>query len=220
MATYYVSTSGSNSYPGTYSYPWLTWQYAFEQLSPGDTLYIRGGTYYSPNNGAAYDRITITGTSSNRITISNYSDEVPILDFSNVTTSSHTECFGLVTDTDYVDFTGLILQNLPEQDTNDFINMWRMLGSNTTINNCTVRYGGGRGFTTWDVDEFYFYNCDSYDHVDYLSEEDPGNDGYGFSNSGSNSSDRTYYYYCRAWGCGDDGFTAGGPSYVEYIGCW
>jgi len=220
MAEYYVAINGSDSNSGTIDNPWKTWKYAFEKLSAGDTLYIRGGTYYAPNNGAAFDKITITGTSSNNIIISNYLDEIPILDFSNVTTDTHSECFGLVTSTQYVKFIGLILQNFRENDSNDFMNMWHMEGSNTIIDRCVVRYGGGRGFRTWETDEFYFYNCDSYDHVDTLSPSLPGNDGYGFSHSGASSSDKIYYYNCRAWDCGDDGFTAGSPSHVEYHGCW
>ena len=44
-ATYYVSTTGSNSNSGTIGSPWLTWQYGFDQANAGDIVYIRGGTY-------------------------------------------------------------------------------------------------------------------------------------------------------------------------------
>ncbi|MFX0195377.1 MAG: right-handed parallel beta-helix repeat-containing protein [Candidatus Hodarchaeota archaeon] len=43
--TYYVSPTGSDNNPGTLSQPWKTIQNASSILLPGDTVYIRGGTY-------------------------------------------------------------------------------------------------------------------------------------------------------------------------------
>ena len=43
--TYYVATNGNDSNPGTITQPWATWNYGFNHISPGDILYIRGGTY-------------------------------------------------------------------------------------------------------------------------------------------------------------------------------
>jgi hypothetical protein len=45
--TYYVATNGNDNNPGTLSQPWATWQKGFNSISQGDTLYIRGGTYYT-----------------------------------------------------------------------------------------------------------------------------------------------------------------------------
>ena len=62
---YYVAPSasgGSNSNNGSISSPWETITYALTQLSAGDTLYLREGTYR--------ETITITqdGSSGNVIT--------------------------------------------------------------------------------------------------------------------------------------------------------
>jgi len=46
MATYYVATNGNNGNPGTLPEPWATFKYAESQLSEGDTVYVRGGTYH------------------------------------------------------------------------------------------------------------------------------------------------------------------------------
>lgn len=45
-ATYYVSPAGDNLNNGSLALPFLTIQHATNQLSPGDTLYIRAGTYF------------------------------------------------------------------------------------------------------------------------------------------------------------------------------
>tara|TARA_A200000113_G_scaffold121455_1_gene109222 strand:- start:8571 stop:11012 length:2442 start_codon:yes stop_codon:yes gene_type:complete len=75
--TYYVapsSSGGSDSNAGTLAAPFETLQYAINQLSAGDILYIRAGTY----------RETITidedGASGNLITIQNYNNEVVTID--------------------------------------------------------------------------------------------------------------------------------------------
>ncbi len=70
-STYYISPSGSNSNSGTFSQPWLTFSYSFSQLSAGDTLILKNGTYASGTTGlmdyncASYDK----GTSTQSITI-------------------------------------------------------------------------------------------------------------------------------------------------------
>ena len=70
-STYYVAPSasgGSNSNNGSISSPWETITYALTQLSAGDTLYLREGTYR--------ESITITqdGSLGNVITIEAYTD--------------------------------------------------------------------------------------------------------------------------------------------------
>ncbi len=73
-ADYYVSTSGSNSNLGSLASPWSTIQYGADQLAAGDNLYIRSGTYFEKIS------INVSGTSSERITISNYQGETVLVD--------------------------------------------------------------------------------------------------------------------------------------------
>ena len=71
----YVAPDGNDSNPGTESYPWQTLRFAISQLKPGNTLYVKGGTYYE--NSIDVD---VSGTESERITITNYPGETPIID--------------------------------------------------------------------------------------------------------------------------------------------
>jgi parallel beta-helix repeat protein len=68
-ATYYVATTGNNNNPGTEAQPWATLTYAESQLSSGDTLIVRGGTYNETLN------INVSNT-----TIQNYPGETPVID--------------------------------------------------------------------------------------------------------------------------------------------
>lgn len=73
--TYYVSTTGSDSNPGTLASPWASLSKANATLRPGNTLYIRGGTY----TGIKLDW-NASGSVNNPITITNYPGETPIFD--------------------------------------------------------------------------------------------------------------------------------------------
>ena len=77
QTTYFVapsSSGGSDSNAGTELAPFETLQHAINQLTAGDILYVREGTY----------RETITidedGSSGNLITIQNYNNEVVTID--------------------------------------------------------------------------------------------------------------------------------------------
>jgi hypothetical protein len=77
-ATYYVSTSGSNSNSGTSSSPWRTVAYAASKMVAGDTTYVRGGTYYEGTI-----RFGKSGTSSAPIKLLNVSGQYPIISLSS-----------------------------------------------------------------------------------------------------------------------------------------
>lgn len=61
--TYYVSTTGSDSFPGTQSQPWKTIQKAADSMTAGDTLIVQSGTYAEQRVN-----ITISGSSNKYIT--------------------------------------------------------------------------------------------------------------------------------------------------------
>jgi hypothetical protein len=71
--TFFVSTTGSNSNPGTRRRPWRTVQHALDVLNPGQRVLVRGGTY-SENLLMERD-----GTAGAPITIANYPGERPVL---------------------------------------------------------------------------------------------------------------------------------------------
>jgi hypothetical protein len=70
---YFVSTTGSDEHPGTQDSPWRSLAHAVGVVQPGDTVYVRGGTYV--------ERLTLqtSGTKNSPITFSNYPGETPVL---------------------------------------------------------------------------------------------------------------------------------------------
>ena len=67
-ATYYIATDGDNGNPGTNAEPWATFQYAQGQVSAGDTVIVKDGTYTENYNSSAMIYMTCDGTSGNWIT--------------------------------------------------------------------------------------------------------------------------------------------------------
>jgi len=71
---YYVSPQGNDANPGSFVHPWKTITKAAQEVSPGDTVYIREGTYFEA------PRFTSSGTETNQIRILAYPGERPIVD--------------------------------------------------------------------------------------------------------------------------------------------
>jgi hypothetical protein len=67
-------TRGDDRGPGTERAPWKSLEFALRQLRPGETLYLRGGTYY--------ERVALSrsGTVEAPITIASYPGEVAVID--------------------------------------------------------------------------------------------------------------------------------------------
>lgn len=80
-ATRYVSTTGSDSNPGTFAEPWLTIQHAADTATAGDTVYVLGGVYNESIN------FPNSGTASAPITFASYPGHTAIIDGTGLTPS-------------------------------------------------------------------------------------------------------------------------------------
>ncbi|GAA0904147.1 sigma-70 family RNA polymerase sigma factor [Virgisporangium aurantiacum] len=76
----YVAPNGSDAAPGTLDRPFATLGKAVAVVRPGQTIALRGGVY-RPTRGVV---ITVSGTASKRITLTNYRDERPVIDAADV----------------------------------------------------------------------------------------------------------------------------------------
>jgi len=104
-ASFYVSTSGVDSNPGTESAPWRTVQHAADTARAGSTVNVRGGIY------AELIRINASGNSSDGfITFRSYPGETAILDATSFTPSDRS---GILTihDQSYVRIEGFEIRN-------------------------------------------------------------------------------------------------------------
>lgn len=70
-ATYYISTDGDDSNDGSISSPWANFNYVISQMSAGDTIIAKAGTY-NQTITVTKSNITIQGTldaNGNRLSI-------------------------------------------------------------------------------------------------------------------------------------------------------
>jgi len=73
MATYYCATTGNDAAAGGILTPWKTIDHCMDHLAAGDTLNIRGGTYYE----TVY--VYTSGSAGNIITIQAYNNEPVVI---------------------------------------------------------------------------------------------------------------------------------------------
>jgi hypothetical protein len=80
-ATFYVSTSGSDSNPGTLSQPWMTVGHAANTATAGATVYVLGGVYNESVN------FPNSGTAGAPITFESYPGQTAVIDGTGLTPS-------------------------------------------------------------------------------------------------------------------------------------
>ncbi len=224
----YVSTTGSNSNPGTFAAPWLTWKYAFATAVAGDTVYFRGGVYNATGSGS-YAVVSNSGSAGNPIVFMNYPDEEPILDLSNITPTSYTYGIRAYNNKDYIEFYGLTIRNLSQSSSATYVQAISIeLCDNVRMERLKVHHIEGVGIGLYGcAGRNYIKNCDVWNVCDSLHASQPGQNGVGFqwstiaSTYGSGMYNaRLYYEGCRTWNFSDNGFAGPGVGYIEIDSCW
>jgi parallel beta-helix repeat protein len=108
-ATYYVSTTGSDTNSGTQAQPWLTIQKAADTVVAGDTVLVRGGEYmvYGKDRQIA---VKNSGTPADYITIKSYPGETVTIK-GDYTKSGQSAWYGIVIPgTSYIKIEGLTIK--------------------------------------------------------------------------------------------------------------
>ena len=201
---YYVSTDGNDTNDGSFSAPFRTVTTLLNALQPGDTGYIRGGTYQ-------LSQITIrSGSEGNPITIKAYDNENVVLKGYGQTGGGGkfriNHDWHVIENLDfYLGSTGVSIKG----------------GSHNTIINCKAHSHYYTGFVISGDGASYnqFKNCDAYDMYD--SGGDGGNaDGIVVTGHTSAPGPGNSFVGCRSFNNSDDGFDvwkAGHP--VRIIEC-
>jgi uncharacterized protein YjdB len=233
---YYISPTGSDNNSGTINDPWQTWQYGFNHISPGDILYIRGGTYTPTvitTASSRYCAVVVNGkngTVNTPYQVFAYPGETPILDCRNITGTSYERIGILILNSSYWHLKGLTVIRVDQPASGNVggqgIEVWGISScTRVTIENCIAHHNGGPGMGTRQyVNEILFLNCDVYSNWDPYSSW-PGGNADGFDVGYTYSDGIVRLTGCRAWLNGDDGFDmyqgSGGYSGIHYlVNCW
>ena len=199
---YYVATNGNDSTgTGSIGSPYATLAHAVSVVSAGDTIYVRGGTYAT----SAKISISKMGTSSSPYTVTNYSGETPIMDFSGE--ADGTDAISLTGA--YWKFYGLVITNAGHNAIKVVGSSTAGAGSHNTFVLCTFRGCRDTGFnigsstaTTYLPGTNIVLNCDSYRNYDKTT--DGGNaDGFAVKYTVGTGNE---FHGCRSWENSDDGW--------------
>lgn len=146
--------------------PWQTIGYAATQLEAGDTLYVRGGTYYESNITFAN-----SGTASAAITLTNYAGETVIIDGS--LSGDVYSGFWIDQTPGYYTIDGFTIRNMPSRGMSTYGDT-AVPYQGITIRNSSFHNNGWNGLELAAVDGFLVENIVSHD-----------NDYYGLNITGS-----------------------------------
>lgn len=183
---YYVAPDGSDANAGTLEQPFATVERALALVVPGDTVYVRGGTYRYP----AALRIDASGTEGQYLNLWAYPGEVPVLDFTGAPR-------GIDLRGSYVYIKGLVAEHAEDNG------VYVKRASHNRIEQMVARFNGDSGVQVEDGSAYnLLLNVDSYGNYDA---QNHGENADGFAikfGVGPGNVLRG----CRAWGNSDDGY--------------
>ena len=227
--TWYVATNGVDSNAGsTSNSPFATIMRAQTAASSGDTVYLRGGTYF-----LNYANVTVTNSpwvvvnniSKNGISYIAYPGELPVFDFSNVrpailasnrVTAFHVtanNCVFKGFDVVGVQVTVAVAHTQSENFRVDG-------GSNNRFEQLRMHDGMGNGWYLTGGSSNLVLNCDAYDNRGLDSGSLGNTDGFGCHPS-STSGKGNIISGCRAWFNSDDGYDCiNAFAAVTFSNCW
>jgi hypothetical protein len=203
---YFVAANGSDSKTGTITSPFLTLSKAvgLSTLLPGDTIYVRGGTYALGSTVS----ISKAGTKDSLYHLFAYPNERPVFNFSTQSSSD-----GIKVNGKYWYVRGI-------ESCYAYHNGIAVNGSYNIIENCSVhdnrnsgmQFGNGASYNR-------VINCDSYFNYD----PPLGGNADGFSPK-LDVGTGNYFYGCRSWQNSDDGWDGylrpSDSVYTTLENCW
>ncbi|WP_433937335.1 right-handed parallel beta-helix repeat-containing protein [Sorangium cellulosum] len=206
-AEHYVSPDGSDSDRGTMHEPFATLSKANSAAAAGDTIWVRGGTYYVTGQLV----LSRSGTSdTNRTKIWAYPGEKPVLDASRYVTSNPAVDVPVVLVTgSWMHLRGLEIGNAKVGRSGDHsYSLLRTKGSSDNIFELLhLHHGFGPGlFIDKGNGGNLVLNCDAHDNYDQNGSQGDGQNGDGFGVHYQTTGPSTIIRGCRAWNNSDDGY--------------
>lgn len=228
-AEVFVAPDGRDDSPGTLERPFATVQRAQAAVGPGDTVFVRGGTYRMAEADIArtyrvwayVTHLNKSGERGKPIRYFAYKGERPVFDYSTVKPA------GRRVDAFFVSASWVHLRGLEVVGVQVTIKRhtqsigFENAGSHNVYERLTVRDGQAIGFYLSRGSDNLFLNCDAYRNRDTTSEDGKGGNVDGFGGHPPRGGTGNVFRGCRAWLNSDDGFdciSAREPVTFEH--CW
>lgn len=228
-ADYYVAPTGDDGNVGSMAKPFASIKRAQESVKPGDTVYLRGGTYVMKEehimarerNRAIVIHLYKSGLQGKPIRYLAYQQEKPVFDFTKVK-PANMRVHALRTSGSWLHLTGFTTVGVQVTITGhtQSINV-ENTGSNNVFEQLTMRDGQGIGFWLGRGSNNLILHCDAYNNHDDTSENKRGGNVDGFGFHVPSGSINNVFRGCRAWYNSDDGFDSISTSESHRLeNCW
>jgi hypothetical protein len=215
-AVYYVATDGKDDNPGTFKKPLATLQKAQSLVSPGDTVYIRGGVYHMTEDQISqklrgYACVTFLDKSGAPGKYINYwaytkDKDKPVFEYSAVKPANFRVAAFYVTGS-WIHLKGFEVTGVQVTiKTHTQSECFENHGSNNIYEQLSMHDSMAIGFYLLNGSNNLVLNCDAYRNFDYFSENGRGGNSDGFGNHPQPGSKGNVFRGCRAWFNSDDGY--------------
>jgi hypothetical protein len=191
-----------------------------QQLSAGDTLYLRGGIYSATTTLRITDNNTDDGTAENPIVVMAYPSDYdrPVRDCSLMNSIGGFSIW----DKDYWIFKGFEIRDVQDTD-GSYTNIYGIAVRNCNechFINIIVHDVDGTGFLIEESYIVHFRDCDSYNNYDPYNKGGKADGFRLYSNSITDYSCKGYFDNCRAWNNSDDGWDFNMLVTAVIDSCW
>ena len=226
---WYVAPAGSDTAPGTIEQPFATLQRAQQAAAPGDTVFLRGGTYalresqIAPTRGIFARAIVLdkSGTREQPITYRAYNDEQPIFECSALKPKNKRVTIFYVSGS-WLRLIGLEVTGVQVTQRGHTQSICiESQGSHNIFERLRLHDGQAIGIYHVRGSDNLFLNCDAWNNWDNVSEDGKGGNVDGFGCHPTPGSTGNVFRGCRAWFNSDDGFDCISASEsVTFEQCW
>jgi Right handed beta helix region len=231
-AVYFVAPDGKDNQSGALAAPWATMTKAESMAQPGDTVYLRGGSYaFVSADAEAGVVLAKSGLKDRPIRYFAYgsgsSMEKPVFDFSGLTAQKRIK--GVHVTGSYLHLRGIEMKGVVQHPALQAHENWCIYvqnGNGNVFERLNLHHNMGPGLFIVEGADNLVLNCDSHNNFDANSydggQPTPGEnaDGFGFHGRKATSTGNVFRG-CRAWWNADDGYDfimAATPVLVE--NCW
>lgn len=223
-ATWYIATNGVDTNPGSSNSPFATIMHAQTAAASGDTVYLRGGTYFLDDSDFTVTNnpwAIINNITKNGISYVAYPGEHPIFDFSNARPDNLRVTAFLVGANNCV-FKGfdVVGVQVTIQTNHTQSECFRITGSNNLFERLAMHDGMGNGWYLTAGGSNLVLNCDAYNNRGLDSGSLGNTDGFGCHPNKTNYTGNVLRG-CRAWFNSDDGYDCiNAFAAVTFDHCW
>jgi len=222
--TWFVATNGLDTNFGTSNSPFATISRAQSAAASGDTVYLRGGTYFLNNSNltatnnpwAIVNNITKSG-----ISYVAYPGELPVFDFSNVRPDGfRVTAFHVTASRCLFQGFDVVGVQVTIQTDHTQSECFRIDGGNNNLfQQLRMHDGMANGWYLTKGASNVVLNCDAYNNKGLDSGSIGNTDGFGCHPSAGGRSN--VLYGCRAWFNSDDGYDCiNAFETVRFDHCW